>query len=67
MKNYPCTLCHYFYDPGAGDMGQNVDEKFPSEQLPADWVCPDCGAEKDMFDPLVRTSAYASGYSNHKA
>ncbi|MCS7286411.1 MAG: rubredoxin [Anaerolineae bacterium] len=52
MKRYECTVCGYIYDPTKGDPDRNVPAGTPFEQLPDDWVCPDCGATKDMFQPL---------------
>ncbi len=52
MKKYECTVCGYIYDPEKGDPDRNVPPGTPFEQLPVDWVCPDCGATKDMFNPI---------------
>lgn len=52
MKKYECTVCGYVYDPAKGDPDRNIPPGTPFEQLPDDWVCPDCGATKDMFQPL---------------
>ncbi len=51
MKKWECTVCGYIYDPVDGD-GNDVAPGTPFEDLPADWVCPDCGAGKDMFEPV---------------
>lgn len=52
MQSYRCTLCDYIYDPAVGDISQDVAAGTPFEQLPADWVCPECGAAKEMFEPV---------------
>jgi rubredoxin len=52
VKKYECQVCGYVYDPAKGDPGNGVNPGTPFEELPADWVCPDCGAEKDMFQPV---------------
>lgn len=49
MKKYVCDLCGYVYDPAVGDPGEGIKPGTPFESLPADWVCPDCGAGKDQF------------------
>ncbi|MCX5837948.1 MAG: rubredoxin [Deltaproteobacteria bacterium] len=46
---YACTICGYIYDPEKGDPEGNVAAGTRFEDLPADWVCPVCGAEKDQF------------------
>ena len=52
MKKYKCTVCGYIYDPAIGDPDNDVNPGTTFEDLPDDWVCPDCGVEKDMFEPL---------------
>ena len=52
MLQYKCLMCGYIYDPEVGDPENGVEPGTPFEQLPADWVCPDCGAGKDEFKPL---------------
>jgi flavin reductase (DIM6/NTAB) family NADH-FMN oxidoreductase RutF/rubredoxin len=47
---YTCTICGYIYDPEKGDPEGNIKPGIRFEDLPADWVCPVCGAEKDMFE-----------------
>lgn len=46
---YTCTVCGYIYDPEAGDPEGKIAPGTRFEELPADWVCPVCGAEKDKF------------------
>lgn len=48
---YKCNVCGYVYDPDQGDPMSGVPPKTPFENLPADWVCPVCGAGKDEFSP----------------
>ncbi len=50
MDRYVCTVCGYVYDPAKGDPENGVEPGTPFEALPADWVCPDCGAGKDSFE-----------------
>jgi rubredoxin len=52
MQKYICTVCDYVYDPEVGDPDNDVEPGTAFEDLPDDWVCPDCGVEKDMFEPL---------------
>jgi rubredoxin len=51
MQKYECTVCGYIYDPEIGDPDNGVPAGTPFEELPDDWVCPDCGIEKDWFEP----------------
>jgi flavin reductase (DIM6/NTAB) family NADH-FMN oxidoreductase RutF/rubredoxin len=50
MKKYKCIMCGYIYDPAVGDPDNGVKPGTSFESLPADWVCPDCGAGKDEFE-----------------
>jgi flavin reductase (DIM6/NTAB) family NADH-FMN oxidoreductase RutF/rubredoxin len=50
MKQYKCLMCGYIYDPGVGDPDNGVEAGTAFEDLPDDWVCPDCGADKDEFE-----------------
>ena len=52
MKKYRCTVCGYIYDPAAGDPDNGIDAGTSFEDLPDEWICPDCGVEKDMFEAL---------------
>ncbi len=51
-KKYVCTVCGYVYDPEKGDPDNGVKPGTPFSKLPDDWVCPDCGAPKDAFEPI---------------
>ena len=49
MLVYVCELCGYEYNPALGDAENGIDENTDFEDLPADWVCPLCGAGKEDF------------------
>ncbi|MCF2643249.1 MAG: acyl-CoA dehydrogenase family protein [Roseburia sp.] len=48
-KNYVCNRCGYEYDPAKGDEKGGIAPETPFDELPADWVCPICGASKEEF------------------
>lgn len=52
MKKYKCLMCGYIYDPKAGDPENGVRPGTAFEDLPDDWVCPDCGVGKEEFEPI---------------
>jgi len=52
MKKYKCLMCGYIYDPAVGDPDNGVKADTAFEDLPDDWVCPDCGAGKDEFESV---------------
>ena len=52
MKKYECDVCGYVYDPANGDPDNSVQPGTAFQDIPDDWVCPECGAPKDQFSPL---------------
>ena len=52
MKKYECLICGYIYDPAVGDPDNGVEPGTAFEDLPDNWVCPECGADKDEFEPV---------------
>ena len=52
MEKYRCMVCGYIYDPAVGDPTQSIAAGTPFEKLPDDWVCPECGVGKDMFEKV---------------
>lgn len=48
MKKYVCDLCGWVYDPQAGLPDEGIKPGTPFE----DFICPECGADKDDFSPL---------------
>ncbi len=43
MDKWECEVCGYIYDPEKENGVSFAD-------LPADWVCPICGAGKNKFE-----------------
>ena len=52
MNKWKCVLCGYVYDPAKGDPENGVAPGTAFEDLPDDWVCPDCGAGKEDFEKI---------------
>jgi rubredoxin len=50
---YICSVCGYEYDPEIGDPDNDISAGTAFEDLPEDWVCPVCGADKADFEPLA--------------
>jgi rubredoxin len=48
MDKWECP-CGYVYDPAEGDEDNGVAPGTQWEDVPEDWVCPLCGAEKEAF------------------
>lgn len=51
MKKWVCNACGYVYDPAYGDPDGGVAPGTAFEDIPDDWVCPQCGVGKDEFSP----------------
>ncbi len=51
-KKYVCVVCGYIYDEAEGDPEDGIPPGTRWEDVPDDWVCPDCGATKDDFELL---------------
>lgn len=52
MEKYRCMVCGYIYDPALGDMTQGIKPGTAFADLPENWVCPECGVGKDMFEKI---------------
>jgi rubredoxin len=52
MDKYECIACGYIYDPEIGDPDNGIAPGTAFEDLPDDWVCPDCGVGKDEFEKI---------------
>jgi rubredoxin len=50
MQKWQCTVCGYIYDPAVGDIENGVAPGTSFEELSDEWVCPVCGAGKDLFE-----------------
>jgi rubredoxin len=52
MEKWECIACGYIYDPAEGDPDSGIAPGTAFEEIPDDWVCPDCGLGKDMFEKV---------------
>ena len=50
MDKYRCTVCGYIYDPRVGYPDNGVKAGTAFEDIPDNWVCPECGVGKDQFE-----------------
>lgn len=49
LPRYVCIGCGYEYDPAAGDPEGGIEAGTLFENLPEEWICPECGEEKGHF------------------
>lgn len=50
MKTYVCIVCGFTYDEAAGLPSEGFAAGTKWEDVPADWLCPDCGVAKSDFE-----------------
>ncbi|HUS75902.1 MAG TPA: rubredoxin [Methanothrix sp.] len=53
MDKYVCTVCGYIYDPEKGDSTSGIAPGTAFENLPDDWICPECGVGKEQFEKMT--------------
>jgi rubredoxin len=49
MRRFRCYFCGHIYDEASGDPEGGITPGTHFDDLPADWVCPGCGADRDQF------------------
>ena len=49
MQKHICDICGWIYDPEKGLMEKGIKPKTSFEDLPEDFICPECGVGKDQF------------------
>jgi rubredoxin len=52
MKKWQCLICGYIYDESKGIPEEGIEPGTSWEDIPEDWVCPDCGVGKDDFEMI---------------
>ena len=50
MNKYQCTLCGYIFDEEQGCPDQGILLGTKREDVPENFVCPECGDGKNMFE-----------------
>lgn len=49
-KKYICVICGYIYDEEKGVPDEGIAAGTRWEDVPDDWLCPDCGVGKSEFE-----------------
>lgn len=49
-KSWLCTVCGYIYNEELGDEEYGLAAGTKWEDVPEDWICPDCGVAKSDFE-----------------
>ena len=50
MRKWQCVVCGFIYDEDAGLPDEGIAPGTAWADIPADWLCPDCGAGKSDFE-----------------
>ncbi|EKD91574.1 MAG: Rubredoxin-NAD(+) reductase [uncultured bacterium] len=48
-RKWECLECGFIYDETLGLPEEGIPPGTRWEDIPEDWVCPDCGIRKSMF------------------
>jgi rubredoxin len=51
-KNWMCIICGWVYEEEKGAPEEGIEPGTRWEDIPDDWVCPDCAAGKEDFDMI---------------
>lgn len=49
-RRYRCRYCSHIYDEALGDSDSGIAPGTRFEDIPDDWMCPECGAGKGDYD-----------------
>ncbi|MBA3581616.1 MAG: rubredoxin [Gammaproteobacteria bacterium] len=52
MKCYMCVVCGYIYDEQKGDPKHGIPAGTKWDDVPENWLCPDCSAVKSDFQMI---------------
>lgn len=50
MKKWQCVVCGFIYDEAAGIPDEGIPAGTTWEDVPDDWLCPDCSVGKSDFE-----------------
>lgn len=56
MKKWECEECGFIYDEALGLPEEGILPGTKWDDIPDDWICPDCGVNKSMFVLLTSIS-----------
>jgi flavin reductase (DIM6/NTAB) family NADH-FMN oxidoreductase RutF/rubredoxin len=48
-RKFQCPVCGYIYDESEGDPEGGIEPGTRFDDVPDDWICPICSAEKEVF------------------
>ncbi|WP_338521718.1 rubredoxin [Candidatus Legionella polyplacis] len=51
-KKYICVICGFIYDEEKGFPEENISPGTLWEDIPENWLCPECGVTKEDFEKI---------------
>ncbi|ATW01702.1 rubredoxin [Candidatus Legionella polyplacis] len=51
-KKYICVICGFIYDEEKGFPEDNINPGTLWEDIPENWLCPECGVTKEDFEQI---------------
>ena len=55
MRKWQCIVCGWIYDEVEGHPEDGIEPGTRWEDIPEDFVCPECGVSKEDFDMIEIT------------
>ena len=52
VRKWQCVVCGFVYDEAEGWPEDGIEPGTRWEDVPEDWVCPDCGVGKEDFEMI---------------
>lgn len=52
FRKWECIVCGWIYDEAEGLPEEGIPPGTKWEDVPHDWVCPDCGVGREDFDMI---------------
>ncbi|SEI75101.1 Rubredoxin [Azotobacter beijerinckii] len=52
MRKWQCIVCGFIYEEANGLPEENIAPGTAWEDVPSDWLCPECGAGKQDFEMI---------------
>jgi rubredoxin len=52
MRKWQCIVCGWIYDEAEGCEEEGIAPGTPWEDVPEDFVCPECGVSKEDFEMI---------------
>ena len=50
MRKWQCMTCGFIYDEAEGWLDDGIAPETRWEDVPDDWICPECGTPKSDFE-----------------